>query len=86
MPGIVATATFAFLSAWNEFFFALVLMKSPDLATLPLTLQRFTGTEGAARFGPLAAASLLATLPGLVFFGLVQRRLATGALSGAVKS
>lgn len=86
VPGIVATATFAFLSAWNEFFFALVLMKSPDLATLPLTLQRFTGTEGAARFGPLAAASLLATVPGLVFFALAQRRLATGALSGAVKS
>ena len=52
---------FAFISSWNEFFFALVLLKDPDEATLPLTLVRFIGAEGVARLGPLAAASLLAT-------------------------
>ena len=45
-PGLVATALFAFISAWNEFFFALVLIQSPELATLPLTLARFVGAEG----------------------------------------
>lgn len=85
MPGIVATAMFAFISAWNEFFFALVLLQSPDLATLPLTLARFVGVEGVVRLGPLAAASLLATLPSLILFSFLQRRLSSDALAGAVK-
>jgi multiple sugar transport system permease protein len=84
-PGIVATALFAFISAWNEFFFALVLLKTPDLATLPVTLARFVGVEGIARLGPLAAGSLLATIPSLVFFAFMQRRLTSGSLAGAVK-
>jgi multiple sugar transport system permease protein len=85
VPGIVATSLFAFISAWNEFFFALVLLKSPDLATLPVTLARFVGVEGIARLGPLAAGSLLATIPSLVFFAFMQRRLTSGSLAGAVK-
>lgn len=84
-PGVVATALFAFISAWNEFFFALVLLKTPDLATLPVMLARFVGAEGVARLGPLAAGSLLATLPSLLFFAFIQRRLAAGLLAGAVK-
>jgi len=84
-PGLVATALFAFISGWNEFFFALVLLKSPELATLPVTLARFVGVEGIARLGPLAAGSLLATLPSLIFFAVLQRRLAEGSLAGAVK-
>jgi multiple sugar transport system permease protein len=84
-PGVVATSLFAFISAWNEFFFALVLLKSPDLATLPVTLARFVGVEGIARLGPLAAGSLLATIPSLVFFAFMQRRLTSGSLAGAVK-
>jgi len=84
-PGIVATALFAFISSWNEFFFALVLLKSPDLATLPVTLARFVGVEGIARLGPLAAGSLLATVPSLLFFAFMQRRLTSGSMAGAVK-
>jgi multiple sugar transport system permease protein len=84
-PGLVATALFAFISAWNEFFFALVLLKSPELATLPVTLARFVGIEGTARLGPLAAGSLLATVPSLLFFAFMQRRLSSGAITGAVK-
>lgn len=84
-PGLVATSLFAFVSAWNEFFFALVLIKTPELATLPVALARFVGIEGTARLGPLAAGSLLATLPSLVFFAVMQRRLASGSLAGAVK-
>jgi len=84
-PGVVATALFAFISSWNEFLFALVLIQSPDKVTLPLTLSRFVGAEGQVQLGALAAASLLATIPSLVFFALIQRRLTSGLLSGAVK-
>lgn len=83
-PGIVATGMFAFISSWNEFFFALVLLKG-DTVTLPLTLARFVGAEGQVALGPLAAASVLATLPSLVIFAIVQRRLTSGLLAGAVK-
>ncbi|MEU3411542.1 MULTISPECIES: carbohydrate ABC transporter permease [unclassified Streptomyces] len=85
-PGIAATALFAFVTAWNEFFFALVLLKSPRRQTLPVVLTHFIGAEGVADLGPLAAAAFLATLPSLAFFALVQRRIAGGLLAGAVKS
>ncbi|MFF1440369.1 carbohydrate ABC transporter permease [Streptomyces sp. NPDC058295] len=85
-PGIVATGLFAFVTAWNEFFFALVLLKSPEKQTLPVVLTHFIGTEGVADLGPLAAAAFLATLPSLAVFALVQRRITGGMLAGAVKS
>ncbi|MFF8016827.1 ABC transporter permease subunit [Streptomyces sp. NPDC007929] len=85
-PGIVATALFAFITAWNEFFFALVLLKTPEKQTLPVILTHFIGAEGVADLGPLAAAAFLATLPSLVVFALIQRRITGGMLTGAVKS
>ncbi|WP_404951606.1 carbohydrate ABC transporter permease [Streptomyces sp. ARC12] len=85
-PGIVATALFAFITAWNEFFFALVLLKTPEKQTLPVVLTHFLGAEGVADLGPLAAAAFLATLPSLVLFALIQRRITGGMTAGAVKS
>jgi multiple sugar transport system permease protein len=84
-PGLVATALFTFISSWNEFFFALVLIQSPERETLPLTLANFVGAEGQVQLGQLAAASLLAAIPSLAFFAVIQRRLTSGLLSGAVK-
>ena len=84
-PGVVVTLLFAFISAWNEFFFALVLLQTPGLVTLPVKLAQFVGIEGQIRLGPLAAASLLATIPSLLFFSVMQRWLTSGLLSGAVK-
>ena len=84
-PGIVVTALFAFITAWNEFFLALVLLDSPNLTTLPVLLARFVGIEGIVRLGPLAASALLATIPSLLIFALIQRWLTRGILAGAVK-
>ncbi len=84
-PGVIVTFLFAFISAWNEFFLALVLLQSPNLVTLPVKLAQFVGIEGIVRLGPLAAASLLATVPSLLFFSFMQRWLSSGLLSGAVK-
>ena len=84
-PGIVVTALFAFITSWNEFFFALVVIQSPELPTLPLRIAQFVGIEGIVRLGPLAASALLATLPSLIIFVFIQRWLTRGLLSGAVK-
>ncbi len=84
-PGLVATSLFAFIGSWNEFFFALVLIKDEALQTLPQRLALFVGAEGQVQLGQLAAASLLAAIPSLLFFALIQRRLTSGLLSGAVK-
>lgn len=84
-PGLVATSLFSFISSWNEFFFALVLIQDPALQTLPLALARFVGAEGQVQLGQLAAGALLATIPSLIFFAILQRRLTSGLMSGAVK-
>ena len=84
-PGIVVTTLFAFIFAWNEFFFALVLLQTPDKTTMPLRLAQFVGIEGIVRLGPLAASALLATLPSLLLFTIIQRWLTKGLLTGAVK-
>ena len=85
-PGLVATALFTFISAWNEFFFALVLIQDPDqddpaAHARPLRRRRRARCSS-ARSPP---ASLLATIPSLLFFAIIQRRLTSGLLSGAVK-
>ena len=85
LPALGASALFAFISAWNEFFFALVLLKSPELLTLPIELATYTGMEGQARTGPLAAASFVATVPSLLLFGVLQRAFTSGLAAGAIK-
>jgi multiple sugar transport system permease protein len=85
LPAIGASALFSFISAWNEFFFALVLLKNPALATLQVELARYTGMEGQARTGPLAAASVLATLPSVLLFIFLRRWFTTGLVAGALK-
>ncbi|MFJ7213371.1 carbohydrate ABC transporter permease [Amycolatopsis sp. NPDC098790] len=85
MPGVVATAMFSFVSSWNEFFFALVLLQSPENYTLPITLNMFVGGEGKVALGPLAAGAVLAAVPSIVFFGILRRKLTSGLMAGAVK-
>lgn len=85
VPGLVATTMFAFISAWNEFFFALVVIQSPELQTAPLLLARYVGAEGNVQLGPLAATALITTLPGLFIFAVIQRKLISGMMAGAVK-
>ena len=83
-PGLVACGTFAFITAWNEFMFALVLMQDEANLTLPVWLSTFRTAFG-TDWGGTMAASTLFTLPVLVFFLLVQRHLVSGLASGAVK-
>jgi multiple sugar transport system permease protein len=62
-----------------------VIIQTPSLQTAPLLLARYVGAEGSVNLGPLAATALLTTLPSLIVFAIVQRKLISGMLTGAVK-
>ena len=83
-PGLVATSIFAFIQAWNEFIIAYVFLHTPEKQTLMVWLASFTTLRG-TDWGPLMAGATLCSLPVLVFFLLVQRRIAFGLTAGAVK-
>ena len=84
-PGLVATGIFAFIQAWNEFLYALVIMNRPENQTLPVWLQAFNEGARGTNWGGVMAGSTLITVPVLVFFLLVHRRVTSGLTAGAVK-
>ncbi len=83
-PGLVATSIFAFIQAWNEYIMAYVLLHDPDKQTLTVWLASFTTSRGTA-WGPLMAGATLTALPVVIFFALVQRKVAFGLTAGAVR-
>lgn len=86
-PGLVATSVFTFITVWNEFIFANVLLSSPQNQTITLWLANFTGGSiGTVDWGAIMAASTLIAMPVVIFFLLVQRRIAFGLTTGAVKA
>jgi N,N'-diacetylchitobiose transport system permease protein len=84
-PGLVATSVFAFIQAWNEYIFASVLLTDQSNHTITVWLSYFYGTSRNTDWGGLMAASTLTAIPVVVFFLIVQRRIAFGLTSGAVK-
>ena len=83
-PGLVATAIFGFIQAWNEYIIAYVLLSSPGNQTLTVWLASFTTNHG-TEWGPLMAGATLTGLPVVAFFLVLQRYLAGGLTAGAVK-
>lgn len=84
LPGLVATSVFSFISAWNDFLFAKsFIISDTSQSTLPMALLVFYKPDE-PDWGGVMAASTVMTVPVLVFFVLVQRRLVSG-LGGAVK-
>jgi N,N'-diacetylchitobiose transport system permease protein len=86
-PGLVASGVYAFLQAWNEFTVALVLLPSEAAQTLPLWLRGFVQASATREtdWGQVMAASTLVAVPVIIFFLIVQGRLTSGLVSGAVK-
>jgi N,N'-diacetylchitobiose transport system permease protein len=83
-PGLAATSVFSFITAWNDFLFARTfIISATDRQTLPMALLVFFKPDE-NDWGGIMAASTLMTVPVLVFFLLVRRRLVSG-LGGAVK-
>ena len=84
-PGLVATAVFALIQAWNEFIFALVIMNRPENQTLPVWLQAFNEGARGTDWGGVMAGSTIMAVPVIVFFLIVQRKITSGLTAGAVK-
>jgi N,N'-diacetylchitobiose transport system permease protein len=85
-PGLVATSVFAFITSWNEFIFANTLLHSGNKQTVTVWLSYLYGGNRFVDWGEIMAASTLIAIPVVVFFLLVQRRIAFGLTAGAVKA
>lgn len=86
MPGIVTVVLFAFVFAWNEFLAALMLLSSDSRMTLPVALNNLaTGLYGRVDFGKLDAGAVVAMVPCLVLFLILQRAYVRGITAGALK-
>lgn len=83
-PGILTAALLVFIYAWNEFFFALIIMTDPTVQTLPVGIALFPG-EYTMPWGEIAAASTLATVPLVLLTLIFQRGIVRGLAAGAVK-
>jgi N,N'-diacetylchitobiose transport system permease protein len=84
-PGLVATSVFAFITTWNEYIFARVLLNDQSKQTVTVWLSYFLGSSRHTDWGALMAASSLTAIPVVVFFLLVQRKIAFGLTQGAVR-
>jgi N,N'-diacetylchitobiose transport system permease protein len=84
-PGLVATSVFAFITTWNEYIFARVLLNDQSRQTVTVWLSYFLGTSRNTDWGALMAASTLTAIPVVLFFLAVQKRVAFGLTAGAVR-
>ncbi len=83
-PGLVAASIYAAIQAWNEYVMAYILLSDQSKETVTVWLAGFTTSHGTA-YGPLMASATLIALPIVIFFMVVQHRIAEGLTAGAVK-
>ena len=85
-PGMVTTAILVFLFCWNEFLFAISFTSTLASRTAPASIAYFSGSsQFTVPTGPIAAASVVITIPIIIFVVFFQRRIVAGLTSGAVK-
>ena len=83
-PGIVATAIYTFINAWNEFLYALILINDTSKMTVAVALRSLNGSE-VLDWGDMMAASVIVVLPSIIFFSIIQNKIASGLSEGSVK-
>jgi len=83
-PGVVATAIYTFINTWNEFLFALLLINSSEKMPISVALYSLTGSE-VLDWGEMMAASVIVILPSIIFFMIIQNKIAGGLSDGAGK-
>jgi trehalose/maltose transport system permease protein len=87
-PGLVTTGLLAFITAWNEFLFAVSFLQTPDKRTVPLAIFLFnTATGGGFEvpWGTIMAGTVVVTVPLIVLVLIFQNRIISGLTAGAVK-
>jgi multiple sugar transport system permease protein len=84
LRGLVATTIYGFINAWNELIFAVILISSPKLQTLPAGLTSLSD-EMRTEYGLMLATAVLSLVPSLPLFGYIQRFVTGGLSAGAVK-
>jgi ABC-type glycerol-3-phosphate transport system permease component len=85
LPGLVVAGFFAFVVSWGDYLFVSILSQSNSTQTLPIGLQTFMSSLQ-VKWGLITAGTVLAIIPTIIFFAIVQRRLVDGLTAGAVKS
>jgi ABC-type glycerol-3-phosphate transport system permease component len=85
-PGVAAVALFAFTAAWQEFMFALTMMKDMKKYTLSVGINFFVGIAGTVVWANIMAMAVLIIVPALIFFLFLQRYMVAGLTAGAVKA
>lgn len=86
VPALVTTGILTFIFAWNEFIFALTFITREEMLTIPVAVARIGGASAfEIPYGPIAAATVVGTLPLIVLVLLFQRRIVQGITAGAVK-
>jgi ABC-type glycerol-3-phosphate transport system permease component len=85
LPGLVVAGFFAFVVSWGDYLFVSILSQSEATQTLPLGLQSFLQSLQ-VKWGLITAGTVIAIVPTVLFFAVVQRRLVAGLTAGAVKS
>lgn len=83
-PGLVAVAIYTFINAWNEFLYSLILINGTDKMTASVALKSLEGQE-VLDWGTMMAASAIVVVPSVVFFAIIQNKIAGGLASGSVK-
>ncbi len=84
-PGVFSTALLAFIFAFNEFLFALMLTTDFTARTIPVGIALFQGLYGQIPWGQIMAAATVTTIPVVVLTLIFQRRIISGLTRGAVK-
>lgn len=83
-PGVFTAAILVFIYAWNEFFFALLIMTQRAYQTLPVGIALFQG-QYTIPWGEISAASVIATVPLVIIVFVFQKRIISGLSAGAIK-
>ncbi|MFF8956784.1 carbohydrate ABC transporter permease [Streptomyces sp. NPDC014894] len=83
-PGLAAASIYSLINAWNEYLLAYIVLQDNDKFTLNVWLTNFTTARG-VDYGALMAASTMIAIPVVIFFMFIQKKMATGLTSGAVK-
>jgi multiple sugar transport system permease protein len=84
-PGLVTAAIFSFTLSWDDLIFALVILSKAENYTLPLAISLFMQGGEVYAWGELAASTILATIPPVALYLLIQKYVISGLTGGAIK-